>query len=53
MLKEEFKGTRLVDHLSTAVKREERVLSPSSHRATFVPRSCHSLDGDCPPRPCQ
>ena len=53
MLKEEFKGMRVVDRLSTAVEREELVLSPISHRATFVPRFGHALDGDCPPRPCQ
>ena len=53
MLKEERKGTRPVDHLSTVVEREERVLSHSSRRATFIPRSCHALDGDCPLRPPQ
>jgi hypothetical protein len=50
MLEEDLKGTRPVDHFSTAVEREERVLSPSSYRANFLPRSCHALDGDCPLR---
>ena len=47
MLKEDLKGTRAVDHFSTAVELEELVLSPSAHRATFVPRSCHAVDDDC------
>jgi hypothetical protein len=53
MLEVDLKGTRPVDHLSTAVEREELVLSPSLHRATFVTKSCHFLDGDCPLRPGQ